>query len=75
MLFHLIELPDSSGVFHDEVKTDGDTPEISSPVNADAERYLRMQLVNNAVREIFLNQFAHIFSVYEYFFSQPNQVI
>ena len=40
----------------------------------DLERYLRVQIVNNAIREIFLNQFAHMFSVYEYFFSQPNQV-
>ena len=40
----------------------------------DLERYLRVQIVNNAIREIFLNQFAHMFSVYEYFFTQPNQV-
>jgi hypothetical protein len=39
------------------------------------ERYLRVQIVNNAIREIFLNQFAHMFSVYEYFFNQPNQVV
>lgn len=41
----------------------------------DLERYLRVQIVNNAIREIFLNQFAHMFSVYEYFFNQPSQVM
>ena len=38
------------------------------------QRYGRVQRVNNAVREIFLNQFAHLFAVYEHFVIQPNQV-
>jgi hypothetical protein len=64
-----------AGVFHEDPKG-GQTETAPDLMNAspDIERYLRVQIVNNAIREIFLNQFAHMFSVYEYFFTQPNQV-
>lgn len=73
VLFHSL-----LGVFNEETKTVGinnDTADTQpSLVSGDLERYVKIQIVNNAIREIFLNQFAHMFSVYEYFFNQPNQV-
>lgn len=38
------------------------------------ELYAQELLFNNALREIFLNRFVHIFSNYEHFIIQPNQV-
>lgn len=64
-------------MFDEDVKSvsmNGDMETQPILVTSDLERYLRVQIVNNAIREIFLNQFAHMFSVYEYFFNQPNQV-
>ena len=43
-------------------------------LDAHLENYVKVQRVNNAIREIFLNQFSHMFSVYEHFVIQPNQV-
>jgi hypothetical protein len=66
------------GVFSEDAKCVSMNGEIETQpimVTSDLERYLRVQIVNNAIREIFLNQFAHMFSVYEYFFNQPNQVV
>ncbi len=66
------------GVFNEDTKCVSMNGEIETQpvlVTSDLERYLRVQIVNNAIREIFLNQFAHMFSVYEYFFNQPNQVL
>lgn len=66
-----------SGVFNEDAKNMSINPDTDTQptlVSSDLERYLRVQIVNNAIREIFLNQFAHMFSVYEYFFNQPNQV-
>ena len=66
-----------SGVFCDNghgVQHDFSLSENAPFVSSDLERYLKVQKVNNAVREIFLNQFAHMFSVYEHFVIQPNQV-
>ena len=40
----------------------------------DEELYGRELRFNNALREIFLNRFVHIFSAYEHFVIQPNQV-
>lgn len=68
----------SAGVFNEDAKSgsmNGDMETQPILVTSDLERYLRVQIVNNAIREIFLNQFAHMFSVYEYFFNQPNQVV
>ncbi|XP_032781013.1 DENN domain-containing protein 5B isoform X2 [Daphnia magna] len=65
-----------TGVFNEDAKTgsiNGDMEKQPVTVSSDLERYLRVQILNNAIREIFLNQFAHMFSVYEYFFNQPNQ--
>ncbi|XP_066992829.2 DENN domain-containing protein 5B [Anabrus simplex] len=39
----------------------------------DHEQYVEDLKFNNAVREIFLNRFVHIFSAYEHFVIQPNQ--
>lgn len=39
----------------------------------DEELYARELRFNNALREIFLNRFVHIFSAYEHFVIQPNQ--
>ena len=63
-------------MFNEDAKgsSNGDLETHPVLVTSDLERYLRVQIVNNAIREIFLNQFAHMFSVYEYFFNQPNQV-
>lgn len=63
-------------MFNEDAKgsSNGDLETQPVLVTSDLERYLRVQIVNNAIREIFLNQFAHMFSVYEYFFNQPNQV-
>lgn len=66
-----------TGVFNEDAKSvsmNGDMESQPVLITSDLERYLRVQIVNNAIREIFLNQFAHMFSVYEYFFNQPNQV-
>ncbi|XP_046464167.1 DENN domain-containing protein 5B-like isoform X1 [Daphnia pulex] len=65
-----------TGVFSEDTKCvsmNGGMESQPVMVTSDLERYLRVQIVNNAIREIFLNQFAHMFSVYEYFFNQPNQ--
>nr|CAD7395243.1 unnamed protein product [Timema cristinae] len=40
----------------------------------DHEQYSEEHRFNNAVREVFLNRFVHIFSAYEHFIIQPNQV-
>ncbi|XP_075214645.1 DENN domain containing pinstripe isoform X2 [Lycorma delicatula] len=39
----------------------------------EGELYAQELLFNNALREIFLNRFVHIFSTYEHFIIQPNQ--
>ena len=75
--FYIIQLCVCVGVFNEDTKCVSMNGQIETPpvlVTSDLERYLRVQIVNNAIREIFLNQFAHMFSVYEYFFNQPNQV-
>lgn len=38
------------------------------------EQYAAELRFNNAVREVFLNRFVHIFSAYEHFVIHPNQV-
>lgn len=38
------------------------------------EQYVEDLRFNNAVREVFLNRFVYIFSAYEHFVIQPNQV-
>lgn len=40
----------------------------------DEESYERELRFNNSIREIFLNRFVHIFTSYEHFVIQPNQV-
>lgn len=40
----------------------------------DEDLYARELRFNNGLREIFLNRFVHIFSAYEHFVIQPNQV-
>lgn len=39
------------------------------------EQYAAELRFNNAVREVFLNRFVHIFSAYEHFVIHPNQVL
>lgn len=39
-----------------------------------AAQYAKDLRINNAIREIFLNRFVHIFASYEQFIIQPNQV-
>jgi hypothetical protein len=38
------------------------------------EQYIEDLRFNNAVREVFLNRFVYMFSAYEHFVIQPNQV-
>jgi hypothetical protein len=38
------------------------------------EQYAAELRFNNAIREVFLNRFVHIFSAYEHFVIHPNQV-
>lgn len=38
------------------------------------EQYVEDLRFNNAVREVFLNRFVYMFSAYEHFVIQPNQV-
>ncbi|KAF0292111.1 DENN domain-containing protein 5B [Amphibalanus amphitrite] len=40
---------------------------------SDDDQYIEDQKCNNAVREIFLNRFVHIFHTYEHFVIQPDQ--
>jgi len=39
------------------------------------EQYAAELRFNNAIREVFLNRFVHIFSAYEHFVIHPNQVM
>ncbi|XP_037071130.1 DENN domain-containing protein 5B-like [Pollicipes pollicipes] len=40
---------------------------------SDGDQYIEDQKCNNAIREIFLNRFVHIFHTYEHFVIQPDQ--
>ena len=46
----------------------------SSQRLSDDDQYIEDQKCNNAIREIFLNRFVHIFHTYEHFVIQPDQV-